>query len=128
MRLYGIRGATSVEKNDKEAIITETQRLLNALVDANNIKRENVVSIIITTTPDLTAEFPAKACRLIGWNDVPLLGALEADVPHGLRMCIRMLLHVYLTEGSRIKPVYLNEAVKLRPDLYERNETHTDSH
>ena len=117
MRLYGIRGATSVNENEKEAIIAETQRLLMALVDANNIKQEDVVSIIITTTPDLTAEFPAKACRLIGWNDVPLLGALEADVLHGLPRCIRMLLHVYLEEGSRIKPVYLNEAVNLRPDL-----------
>jgi len=117
MRLYGIRGATSVTKNEKEAIIAETQRLLKALVEANNIKHENVVSIIITTTPDLTAEFPAKACRLIGWHDVPLLGALEADVPHGLPLCIRMLMHVYLEQGSRVKPVYLNEAVNLRPDL-----------
>ncbi len=117
MRLFGIRGATSVKENKKEPIIIETQRLLNALIEANNIKREDVVSVIITSTPDLTAEFPAKACRLLGWNEVPLLGAVEADVPHGIPLCIRILIHVYLEEGSRIQPVYLNEAVHLRPDL-----------
>lgn len=117
MRLYGIRGATSVAANDKDSILRETKKLLQALVEANRIKRENVVSVILTTTPDLTAEFPARACREMGWNDVALLGAVEANVPHGVPRCIRILIHAYLEEGSKVKPIYLNEAVRVRPDI-----------
>lgn len=119
MRLYGVRGATTVENNDSESILLETQKLLKELILANNIKRENVVSIIFTSTVDLNAEFPAKACRMMGWDDIPLLGAVEADIPHGVPRCIRVLIHVYLETGSQVRPVYLNKAVRLRPDLVE---------
>jgi chorismate mutase len=119
MRLFGIRGATSVQANTGEEILRETEVLLKALVEANNLQQENVVSIIFTSTPDLTAEFPAKACRLMGWTGVPLLGAVEVDVPHGVPRCIRVLIHAYLEQGSKVKHVYLNEAQKLRPDLVD---------
>jgi len=117
MRLYGIRGATTVSADDKEEILGRTEELLRAVFEANRIEEENVVSIIFTTTPDLTAEFPAKACRLMGWNRAALLGAVEAAVPHGLQMCIRVLVHVYLKKGRRVQHIYLHEAVGLRPDL-----------
>ena len=120
MRLYGVRGATTVDANEPEQILGRTEELLRALCEANRIEEGNVVSIIFTTTPDLNAEFPAKACRLMGWNGAALLGAVEADVPHGLPRCIRVLLHVYLEKGSRVKHIYLHEAVKLRPDLVEK--------
>lgn len=106
-----------MKKNEPGEIIFATQELLEALIKANGLKQEDVVSVIITSTQDLTAEFPAKACRLLGWNDVALLGAVEADVPHGMARCIRMLLHVYMPEKSRVTPVYLHEAVQLRPDF-----------
>ncbi len=117
MRLYGIRGATSVSSNDKESILRETERLLREIIEKNGIKQENVVSMIFTTTDDLNAEFPAKACRIMGWTDVALLGAVEAAVPHGVARCIRVLIHAYMQEGSKINPVYLNEAKSLRPDI-----------
>lgn len=116
--LYGIRGATTVSANSAEQILEETQKLLEAILTANELTdTNNLVSIIFTTTPDLNAEFPAKAARLMGLSHVPLLGCVEADVPHGLPRCIRLLIHAYLPKESKIKPVYLNEAVKLRPDL-----------
>lgn len=117
MRLYGIRGAITVCENDKEAILQGTNELINEIIKENNIIEENVVSMIFTTTPDLNAEFPAKACRLMGWNSVPMIGAVEADVPHGLGKCIRVLIHVYIPKDQKIKHVYLNDAIKLRPDL-----------
>lgn len=117
MRMVGIRGATTVYKNEKDEILMGTQELLERLIKENNILEENVVSMIFTTTPDLNAEFPAKACRLMGWTSVPMIGAVEADVPHGIEKCIRILIHAYLPEGHQVKHIYLNEAVKLRPDI-----------
>jgi len=116
-RIFAIRGATTVYTNTKENILVETQKLLQAVLEANEISRVDLVSIIFTSTVDLNAEFPAKAARMMGLKDIPLLGCVEADVPHGLPMCIRVLLHVHLDEEKKIKPIYLNEAVKLRPDL-----------
>ncbi|HHY06503.1 MAG TPA: chorismate mutase [Clostridia bacterium] len=118
-RVYGIRGAITVSANTKENILTETQKLLQTVLQANKIKSEDLVSIIFTTTVDLNAEFPAKAARLMGLKDIPLLGCVEADVPHGLPLCIRLLLYVYLEEGTKIKHIYLNDAVELRPDLLQ---------
>lgn len=117
MRLYGIRGATTVAENSKESIIEETQKLLREIIAENNLTEEQMVSIIFTSTPDLTAEFPAKACRLMGLTNIPLLGAVEADIDHGLLKCIRVLIHAYPKDGSNIRHIYLNEAVRLRPDL-----------
>lgn len=117
MRLYGIRGATTVCNNDKEEIIRETQVLLQNIFEKNNLSEENVVSIIFTTTSDLNAEFPSKACRLLGWNNTALLGTVEADVPHGLKLCIRVLIHAYLENKDKVKHIYLNKATVLRPDL-----------
>ncbi|PKM89004.1 MAG: chorismate mutase [Firmicutes bacterium HGW-Firmicutes-12] len=117
MRLYGIRGATTVCNNDSDEIIQNTTVLLQTIIDKNKLSEENVVSIIITTTPDLTAEFPAKACRLMGWKNTALLGAVEADVPHGVTYCIRVLVHAYLEDAQKVTHVYLNEAKALRPDL-----------
>lgn len=116
MRLYGIRGATTVLENTQEAILKATTELLESLIAQNQLEQDNVVSIFFTTTPDLDADFPAKACRKMGWDQVALLGAVEANVPHGLPFCIRILIHAY-TKTERIKHVYLKEAVKLRPDL-----------
>jgi chorismate mutase len=117
MRLYGIRGATTVVGNTQENIIEETKSLLEKIFTNNKLKQEDLVSIIFTTTPDLNAEFPAKAARLMGLNDVPLLGCVEAAVPHGLPLCIRIMVHAYLEKGTNIRHIYLNKATKLRPDL-----------
>lgn len=120
LRLYGIRGATTVKENESQEILKETGRLLETIMQENRLLEENVVSIIFTTTPDLNAEFPAKAARQLGLNNTPLLGTVEADVPHGLPKCIRILIHAYLETGSEIKHVYLNEAVNLRPDMVQK--------
>lgn len=121
MRMYGIRGATTVEKNDKDEIIRETQVLMQNIIEKNNLSEQNVVSIIFTTTPDLNAEFPSKACRLLGWTNTAMLGAVEADVPHGLKLCIRVLVHANLEDKSTVKHIYLKRAVALRPDFAREN-------
>src|SRR5207248_3200214 len=93
--LRGLRGATTAAANSREAILNATAELLRALQEANGFRPEEVESAIFTSSPDLTAEYPARAARLLGWSDVPLLGAAEVAVPDGLSRCIRVLLHFY---------------------------------
>jgi chorismate mutase len=91
--------------------------LLSALQQANGFTPGDVESAIFTMSPDLNADYPARAARRLGWNEVPLLGAAEVAVPTGLPRCIRVLIHFYTTKPQRaLKHMYLREAAKLRPD------------
>src|SRR6266576_81175 len=115
--LRGLRGATTATANTSEAILEATQELLAALRDANGFEPSDVESAIFTSSPDLTADYPARAARRLGWTEVPLLCAAEVAVPNGLPLCIRVLLHFYTTKSQRaLKHMYLREASKLRPD------------
>lgn len=118
MMVRGIRGATSVTENTREAILEATAELLEAVVESNEIERGDVVSAFFTTTQDLNAEYPAVAARAAGWTDVPLLCGHEMNVPGGLPRCLRLLIHVNSDRAlSEINHVYLREAVRLRPDI-----------
>ena len=113
----GIRGATTVETNTSEDILEATTDLLDAIIRLNDIAPEDVVSAIFTTTPEITASFPAMAARELGWTDVPLLCAHEMNVPGALRGVVRILLHVNTSRTpSEIRHVYLREAGALRPE------------
>ncbi len=115
--LRGLRGATTAPANTGQAILDATAELLRALQETNGFQPEEVESAIFTSSPDLTAEYPARAARLLGWSDVPLLGAAEVAVPDGVPRCIRVLLHFYTTKPQReLKHMYLRDAAKLRPD------------
>jgi len=115
MRLRAIRGAIQVEANTPEAIASGVHELLPAILKANEIKSEDVISVILTCTPDLNAAFPAAFAREIGFGAVPLLCAVEMDVPGSLPLVIRVLLHAEL--GSPANHIYLRGATALRKDL-----------
>jgi chorismate mutase len=116
----GVRGATTVETNTAEEILTATAELLGTMIAANDIEQEQVASIMFTTTMDLNAAFPAVAARELGWTDVALLNAHEMAVPGALSRCIRILLHLNTERSAKeIRHIYLREARKLRPDLVE---------
>ena len=118
MRWRGVRGATTVDANSRDEILTATRQLLALMIRLNDIRAEDVTSAIFSTTVDLNAEFPALAARQLGWLEVPLLCTHELDVPDSLRLCVRVLVH-WNTEKSQhdVRHVYIREAVKLRPDL-----------
>jgi chorismate mutase len=118
MYCRGIRGATTAGENTAEAILTATKELLELIIEANDLKTEDVASAIFTTTPDLTAAFPAQAAREMGWRDVALLDVQEILVPGSLERCIRVLIH--WNTGKRqdeVVHVYIKRAKALRPDI-----------
>jgi chorismate mutase len=118
MPCRGVRGATTVQNNDREEILTATRQLVALMVRRNNIDKLDVASAIFSTTPDLDAEFPALAARQLGWLDVPLLCGHEISVPGSLPRCIRVLVHWNTELPQReIQHVYVRDAVRLRPDL-----------
>jgi monofunctional chorismate mutase len=114
-RIFAVRGAIQVPANQAEAIRASTARLLKELIARNGLEPERIVSAIFTATPDLNADFPAHAARMLGWTEVPLLGATEVDVPGALPRVVRVLVTVETTR--KLTPVYLDGAEKLRPDL-----------
>lgn len=117
-KVRGIRGATTVSKNEEKAILEVTRELLVTMVEANNVSVDDIASAIFTVTQDLNAMFPAAAARELGWKYVPLMCSTEIPVKESLPMCIRVLLHVNTSRSQEdIKHIYLNEAFKLRPDL-----------
>jgi chorismate mutase len=116
-RLFALRGANSVERNEAGAILEATGELMRELIARNDLTPELMVSCIFTLTADLDAEFPAVAARQLGLTRVPLLCTVEVPVPGSLPRVVRTLLHYYADEGHSPKHVYLGEARVLRSDL-----------
>jgi len=116
----GLRGASSCTANTVEEITDVTQELLLAMLERNDVSHDDVVSVLFTTTTDLTATFPATAARGVGFGDIPLLCASEINVPGAKPLTVRVLMHVY-TERARgeLRHVYLRGAQTLRDDLPE---------
>ena len=124
MLVRGIRGATTVPANTREDILNATRELLDEIVRANAIDPDHVASIIFSTTPDLSAEFPAVAAREAGFTHVALECVHEMNVPGALAKCLRILMHVNTDRGPKdIKHIYLHGARVLRRDLVEEAAT-----
>lgn len=118
MMCRGVRGATTLQANTKEAILAETRKLLALMIRLNDLRPEDVAFALFTVTKDLDAEFPALAARQLGWLDVPLMCGYEVSVPGSLPFCIRILVNWNTNKSQKeIRHVYINDAVKLRPDL-----------
>ena len=115
----GIRGATTVERDEPELILEATRELLEAMLRDNEIRDfEPIASIFFTTTPDLRSTFPAEAARDLGMTMVPLMCNQEIPVPGRLPRAVRVMMQVNTRKSQReMKHIYLREAVKLRPDL-----------
>ncbi len=114
----GIRGATIVAENTREAILASSKELLQQIVAANGVEVDDVAFILFTTTQDLNSAFPAAAARELGWSQVALLCSHEMDVPGSQHRCLRVLMLVNTEKKSNeIVHVYHKGAEVLRPDL-----------
>ena len=119
MIMRGIRGATTIEADVKENVLSATQELLEKIFASNpDLKTGDIASAIFTVTQDITSVFPALAARQIGWDQVPMMCAQEIPVPGSLPLCIRVLIHWNTNKTQKaIRNIYLREAKKLRPDI-----------
>ncbi|WP_249009398.1 chorismate mutase [Conexibacter sp. DBS9H8] len=116
-RLFALRGANSVERNDPDSILAATDVLMRELMARNGLDAAAMVSAIFTVTDDLDAQFPAVAARALGLDRVPLLCAREIPVPGSLPRVVRTLVHYYAGDDHIPRHVYLGAAKALRTDL-----------
>jgi chorismate mutase len=113
-----VRGAIQVDADDRDHILSAASELVTEVLTRNRIDPADVISIVFTATPDLTAEFPAYAARLMGLTDVPLLCATEIAVPGAMPRVLRLLAHVETPlSRAEVRHVYLRGAAALRTDL-----------
>ncbi|HEY3733676.1 MAG TPA: chorismate mutase [Streptosporangiaceae bacterium] len=118
MPVRAIRGAVQVDANRREDIIEGTAELVAEVMSRNDLAPDDVISVLFTATPDLTAEFPALAARKIGFHDVPLLCATEIDMPAAMPRVVRLLMHIETARPrSEVRHVYLRGAAALRLDI-----------
>ena len=113
-----MRGAIQVDANEREAILDGASELVRTVLERNEIDPADLISIVFTATPDLTAEFPAYAARQMGLTDVPLLCTTEIAVPNSMPRVLRLLAHVETSlTRAEVRHVYLRGAAALRTDL-----------
>ena len=118
MAVRAVRGATQVDRDDRDLILEAVGELITTVLERNALATDDLISVVFTATPDLTAEFPAYAARLAGITDVPLLCASEIAVPGALPRVLRLLAHVETDRPrSELRHVYLRGAAALRTDL-----------
>jgi chorismate mutase len=118
--VLALRGAITLESDEREHLLERVRRLLNEMIDRNGLSHDDLVSIFFTATSDVHSVFPAVAARQIGLGDVPLMCAQELTIEGGMPLCVRVMMHV-TTDRPRdeLRHVYLEQARSLRDDLPE---------
>jgi chorismate mutase len=118
--VLALRGATTLDRDEREHLMARVSELLSAMLDRNEVDHDDVISVVFTATDDVRSGFPAAAAREMGMGDIPLLCARELDVEGGMARCVRILMHL-TTERTRsqLRHVYLHDARSLRDDLPE---------
>ena len=113
-----LRGATTIDVDEKDHLFDRVIALLDALFERNGLDHDDLISVLFTATDDIRSAFPALAARKFGLGDVPLICARELDIEGGTPRCIRVMIHL-VTERPRseLHHVYLEGARNLRDDL-----------
>jgi len=116
--IVAIRGAITVDLNDREQILAATKQMIREVMTRNKLAEDNLISMIFTVTQDLNQAFPAEAARSLGLTNTPLMCTVEIPVPGSLPKCIRVLVHCHCNlNKDQVRHVYLRQAVNLRRDL-----------
>jgi chorismate mutase len=119
-RVRALRGATTLVEDERDHLIARTQELIHEVFARNDLREEDLISIVFTATSDVHSAFPAEAAREAGITHVPLLCARELEIDGGIERCIRILVHAYTSRGAtELRHVYLHDARQLRTDLPE---------
>ncbi len=119
--IRGIRGATTVRRNDRGEILDRTAALLRSIIRNNGLVAERIAMVHFTMSRDLNAAFPAAALRRLagrGWARVPAICSTEVAVPGSLPRAIRVLVLAETGRSSAaVRHEYAEGAAALRPDL-----------
>jgi chorismate mutase len=119
-RLRALRGATTLDRDERDHVIERTAEMVLTLLERNGLTEDDLVSMVFTATADVTSVFPAEAAREVGITHVPLLCALEIDVEGAIPRCVRVLVHAHTSRArDDLRHVYLHGARQLRTDLPE---------
>ena len=121
-RVRALRGATTLDVDEREHLIARTQEMMAQLLERNGLVEDDVISVLFTATGDVNSAFPAEAARKAGMAHVPLICARELEIHDvlGLERCIRVLVHAYTDRApTQLRHVYLHRARQLRTDLPE---------
>jgi len=110
-----IRGATTISQDTKEEIRDAVKELLEQIEIKNGLKRDEIVSIVFSSTSDIHSYYPTKAAREAGFECVSLFSAQEPQIEGGMPLCIRAML--FIEKNIPTHHVYLREAKKLRKDV-----------
>lgn len=110
-----IRGATTIPCDTKEEIKKAVSELLEQIESRNSLKRDEIVSLVFSSTSDIHSYYPAKAAREAGFMSCSLFSAQEPDIEGSLPLCIRCML--FVEKNLSPSHVYLRGAKALRKDL-----------
>ena len=116
--LRSIRGATTVEINDKAEILQAAKELINHILTANQLDIHQIINMTFTCTRDLDQVYPAAAARELGIVNAALMCVSELHVEGSLPMCIRVMITAETdVSQTAVKHIYLRNAKSLRPDI-----------
>ncbi|OGO78758.1 MAG: chorismate mutase [Clostridiales bacterium GWB2_37_7] len=116
--MVSIRGATTIDRDIPEELLSGTTELLKDIITVNKLDLNKINAIFFTCTQDLISAYPAKAARDMGITQSSLMCLQEMYVENSLAKCIRVCIfydddHI----SDHVKHVYLKNALFLRPDL-----------
>ena len=117
-RVWALRGAITLDRDDKEEMDKRVGEMLEALYRENGIREEEVVFTLLSQTSDLRAKNAAASARKNGYSTKsPLFCVQEAEVDGMLPMTVRVMVEVEKKMENKPIMVYLRGASALRPDL-----------
>src|ERR687898_1797503 len=118
LAVRALRGATTVDVDEKDHLFERVIALLDALFERNDLHHDDLISVLFTATDDIHSAFPALAARKFGLGDVPLICARELEIDGGTPHCIRVMIHLVSdVPRNELHHVYLEGARNLRDDL-----------
>lgn len=114
-----IRGATTIEKDEKAYIFQSVKEMLDEIFKVNALKKEEIRGFLFSLTTDIHSYHPAKVARECGYDYAPLFACVEPDIDGGLKLCIRLMLFTELNDERKVKHIYQKGANILRKDISE---------
>ena len=117
--MKAIRGAITIEKNNKENIKKASITLFDEIIYKNSLNLKNIISIIFSCTSDITADYPGKYLReeyRLNSQAIMHFNEMIVNEELYLPLCIRVMI-LYNGEIENVKHVYLEKAKSLRKDL-----------